>query len=92
MCVCVQGLAGNVATLMAANTEIIESPSLQTILAVALEAGNFLNGYNTNQGAAAGFSIDAVLKLSQMKSQKNPRHTLLHLLARWVHGCLLMVC
>jgi hypothetical protein len=79
----VQALASNIATLLSANTEITQSETLLAILAIALEAGNFLNSYNNNQGAAVGFSIDTVLKLSQTKSQKNSKTTLLHTLARW---------
>ncbi len=50
--------------------EVQDCKLLAEVLKVALMVGNFLNAGNKN-GAAAGFQIDALLKLRDVKSTRS---------------------
>lgn len=55
---------------MQACQEVQDCTLLAEILKVSLLVGNFLNAGNRN-GAAAGFQIDALLKLKDVKSTRS---------------------
>ncbi|GAB4820268.1 hypothetical protein N2152v2_007314 [Parachlorella kessleri] len=72
----------SLATLLSqACQEVRECSQLTEVLRVALAVGNFLNAGNSN-GCAAGFQVDSLLKLKDVKSTRSS--TLLHFLAREV--------
>jgi len=50
------------------------------VLEIILAIGNYLNG-STNRGQTYGFKLNALVKLSDVKSPKNPTFTLLNYLA-----------
>ena len=50
--------------------EVRECSQLTEILRVALAVGNFLNAGNSN-GCAAGFQVDSLLKLKDVKSTRS---------------------
>jgi hypothetical protein len=62
---------------MQACEEVDACDLLRIFLKVALLAGNFLNAGSRATGAAAGFQIDSLLKLREVKSSKS----------RWAGGC-----
>ncbi|BGP44533.1 hypothetical protein JCM10450v2_000347 [Rhodotorula kratochvilovae] len=71
--------------LRAASDELRSSKRFQTLLQTVLAIGNTLNG-GTFRGGAAGFSLDALLKLQEVRAA-NPSAetpTLLHYLVRVV--------
>ncbi|KAK9814344.1 hypothetical protein WJX72_004222 [[Myrmecia] bisecta] len=68
-------------TLMAACDEVRTNKLLPTVLKIALAVGNFLNAGNRN-GAAAGFQIETLLKLKEVRSTSTRSKTLLHFMAR----------
>lgn len=70
-------------SVTAACTEVRESSLLRSILKTALSIGNFLNAGN-RAGSAAGFQVDTLLKLRDIKSTTSRSKTLLHFLAREV--------
>jgi hypothetical protein len=51
------------------------------VLKIVLAVGNFLNAGGRNSGAA-GFQLEVLLKLKEVKSTKNQKKTLLHFVAR----------
>lgn len=55
--------------LECACAEVTQSVQLPTILKIALAMGNFLNAGNRN-GAAAGFQVETLLKLKDVRSTK----------------------
>ena len=61
--------------------EIRNSSLLQSALKTALAIANFLNVDNLN-GAGAGFHVEGLLKLRDIKSKRERTPTLLHFLAR----------
>lgn len=78
-------------SVTAACTEVRESSLLRSILKAALTIGNFLNAGN-RAGSAAGFQVDTLLKLRDIKSTASRSKTLLHFLAREISrqnpGCI----
>ena len=59
--------------------EVRTSPALKKVLQMTLALGNYLNG-GTNKGAAWGFKLDTLSKLSGTKTVDN-KSTLLHYIA-----------
>lgn len=74
-------LVASAGTLSVACREVRDSPLLRTILKTSLLIGNFLNAGNRN-GSAAGFHINDLLKLRDVRSTRASSRTLLHFLAR----------
>lgn len=66
---------------MDACTEIEDSILVMLILRLILAAGNFLNN-GANQGSAAGFQLETLLKLKDLRATKDKSFTLLHWVAR----------
>lgn len=69
-------------SVITACTEIRDSALLQSALKTALAIANFLNVGNLNGAAVAGFQVEGLLKLRDIKSKRSRTPTLLHFLAR----------
>jgi len=54
------------------------------VLEIILAIGNYLNG-STNRGQTYGFKLNALVKLTDVKSPKNPTFTLLNYLADTIY-------
>lgn len=78
-----EALAGEIAALAGACSEVRANALLPAVLKTALDVGNYLNAGH-RAGAAAGFAIGSLLKLKAVRSSKHPGRTLLHFVARQV--------
>uniref|UniRef100_A0A803L6C9 Formin-like protein n=1 Tax=Chenopodium quinoa TaxID=63459 RepID=A0A803L6C9_CHEQI len=76
----VSDLKGNLDTINAASREVRESVKLRQIMQTILTLGNALN-QGTARGAAVGFKLDSLLKLSDTRA-KNNKMTLMHYLCK----------
>ncbi|PXF49126.1 Formin-F [Gracilariopsis chorda] len=65
--------------VISASKEVLNSDRLQKILAMVLAIGNFLNA-GTAKGSARGFKLEALTKLSEIKSREKGT-SLLHYIA-----------
>jgi len=72
--------------LVAASDEVRNSKHLRVILRVVLILGNFINHGMTKGGPTKGFAVDALPKLSELKSPVHPSITMLHYVAHRVLG------
>lgn len=64
----------------AVSDAVMSSARLKTVFHTILEVGNFLNAH-TSRGAAAGFKLATLQKLSEVRANDN-KMTLLHYLAQ----------
>ncbi|KAI3430710.1 hypothetical protein D9Q98_005298 [Chlorella vulgaris] len=76
-----EAVAASAALLSAACQEVQQCEVLRTVLKVALLAANFLNAGNPS-GTAAGFQLDALPRLKDVRSTRARSRTLLHFVAR----------
>ncbi|EOD29366.1 hypothetical protein EMIHUDRAFT_434678 [Emiliania huxleyi CCMP1516] len=72
-------ISESVSLVAQAVKEVRTSPALKKVLQMTLALGNYLNG-GTNKGAAWGFKLDTLSKLSGTKTVDN-KSTLLHYIA-----------
>jgi len=67
----------SVETLLRACVEVKKSNNFKKILEIILAFGNFLN-HETQRGGAFGFKMAILLQLTDVRSQSDPKTTLLH--------------
>jgi len=82
----IMNLERNVEDVIKANTEVLASGKLIRLLEVVLAVGNFLNG-GTFRGAAYGYKLDCLNKLSDTKANDNTT-TLLTYIVRFCDASL----
>ncbi|EFJ37653.1 hypothetical protein SELMODRAFT_74599 [Selaginella moellendorffii] len=78
----VSDLRENLVVVNEASAEVKESPKLKRVMQTVLSLGNALN-QGTARGAAIGFRLDSLLKLTETRA-RNSRTTLLHYLCKIV--------
>ena len=77
------GLEPDVEHVTAALTELNTSKSFAELLALVLAVGNYMNG-GSFRGGAAGFKLDALNKLADVRSTTQPGKTLLDFMVKFI--------
>ncbi len=79
----VEELKPEIESIVNSTKEFKKSTSFAEILRICLAIGNYLNG-STFRGGAYGFKLDALLKLSETKSQGEGPQSLLHYVSKYI--------
>ena len=77
------GLEPDVEHVTAALTELNTAKSFAELLALVLAVGNYMNG-GSFRGGAAGFKLDALNKLADVRSTTQPGKTLLDFMVKFI--------